>query len=111
VASASAIGITDQAARKIQTLVAQKGLPDAGLRVKVVGGGCSGLTYKMDVDHPREGDKVFEHDGAKLVVDRKSFLYLRGTELDYKEELMASGFNLRNPNVKRTCGCGASFVV
>src|SRR5205809_757695 len=107
----SAIGITDQAARKIQTLVAQKGLPDAGLRVKVVGGGCSGLTYKMDVDRPREGDKVFEHDGAKLVVDRKSFLYLRGTELDYKEELMASGFNLRNPNVKRTCGCGASFVV
>ena len=110
-ASASAIGITDQAARKIQTLVAQKGLPDAGLRVKVVGGGCSGLTYKMDVDRPREGDKVFEHDGAKLVVDRKSFLYLRGTELDYKEELMASGFNLRNPNVKGTCGCGASFVV
>ena len=77
----------------------------------MVGGGCSGLTYKMDVDQPREGDKVFEHDGARLVIDRKSFLYLKGTELDYKEELMASGFNLRNPNVKRTCGCGSSFVV
>jgi iron-sulfur cluster assembly protein len=105
------ISMTDQAAQKIKGLLAEKGLPDAGLRVKVVGGGCSGLTYKMDVDQPRDGDKVFEHDGARLVVDRKSFLYLKGTELDYKEELMASGFNLRNPNVKRTCGCGTSFVV
>jgi iron-sulfur cluster assembly protein len=109
--SVTGIAITDQAARKIQALVAEKGLPDAGLRVKVVGGGCSGLTYKMDVDNPRDGDRVFEHEGARLVVDRKSFLYLRGTELDYKEELMAAGFNLRNPNVKRTCGCGSSFVV
>jgi iron-sulfur cluster assembly protein len=109
--SAVGIAITDGAAKKIHALVAEKGLPDAGLRVKVVGGGCSGLTYKMDVDSPRDGDKIFEHGGAKLVVDRKSFLYLRGTELDYKEELMAAGFNLRNPNVKRTCGCGSSFVV
>ena len=106
-----AISITDQAARKILALMAEKGRDDAGLRVKVVGGGCSGLTYKMDLDVPREGDRVFEHDGAKIVVDRKSFLYLKGTELDYKEELMASGFNLRNPNVKRSCGCGSSFVV
>jgi iron-sulfur cluster assembly protein len=105
------ISITEQAARKIQTLLAEKGVADGGLRVKVVGGGCSGLTYKMEIDQPREGDKVFEHNGAKLVVDRKSFLYLKGTELDYKEELMASGFNLRNPNVKRSCGCGSSFVV
>jgi iron-sulfur cluster assembly protein len=103
--------MTDTAAAKIRSLAAAKGLPDAGLRVKVVGGGCSGLTYKMDLDQAREGDKVFEHDGAKLVVDRKSFLYLKGTELDYREELMASGFNLRNPNVKRSCGCGSSFVV
>jgi len=105
------ISMTDQAACKIQALIAEKGLPGGGLRVKVVGGGCSGLTYKMDVDQPREGDKVFEHDGARLVVDRKSFLYLTRTELDYKAELMASGCNLRNPNVKRTCGCGSSFVV
>ena len=105
------ISISDQAARKIIALATEKGQPEAGLRVKVVGGGCSGLTYKMDLDLPREGDKVFEHDGARLVVDRKSFLYLKGTELDYKEDLMASGFNLRNPNVKRSCGCGSSFVV
>ena len=105
------IGITEQAARRIQALLAEKDMPDAGLRVKVVGGGCSGLTYKMDIDRPREGDKVFEHEGVKIVVDRKSFLYLKGTELDYKDELMASGFTLRNPNVKRSCGCGSSFVV
>ena len=105
------IEMTDQAAAKIQRLAAEKGLADAGLRVKVVGGGCSGLTYKMDLDQIRQGDKVFEHGGAKLVVDRKSFLYLNGTILDYQEGLMSSGFNLQNPNVKRSCGCGSSFVV
>ena len=103
--------MTDQAAEKIQQLVAEKGLTDGGLRVKVVGGGCSGLTYKMDLDQAREGDKVFEHSGAKLVVDRKSFLYLNGTILDYKDELMSAGFVLQNPNVKRSCGCGSSFIV
>jgi iron-sulfur cluster assembly protein len=105
------ISMTDGAARKILALVAEKGLADGGLRVKVVGGGCSGLTYKMDLDQARNGDKIFERDGAKLVVDRKSFLYLNGTELDYADELMSAGFNLRNPNVKRSCGCGSSFVV
>src|SRR5215475_2557178 len=105
------IEMTNVAAAKIKTLAAEKGLTDGGLRVKVVGGGCSGLTYKMDLDQQRDGDKVFEHAGAKLVVDRKSFLYLNGTILDYKDELMSSGFNLQNPNVKRTCGCGSSFGV
>jgi iron-sulfur cluster assembly protein len=105
------IEMTDQAASRIRRLAADKGHPEAGLRVKVVGGGCSGLTYKMDLDEVRQGDKVFEHAGAKLVVDRKSFLYLNGTVLDYQEGLMSSGFNLQNPNVKRSCGCGSSFVV
>ena len=105
------IGMTDQAAEKIQQLVAEKGMAEAGLRVKVVGGGCSGLQYKMDVDMPRDGDKVFENDGAKVIVDRKSFLYLNGTEVHYQEGLMESGFQLRNPNIKRSCGCGASFTV
>ena len=105
------IEMTDQAAARIQRLVAEKGQPEAGLRVKVVGGGCSGLTYKMDLDQVRQGDKVFEHAGAKLVVDRKSFLYLNGTILDFQDGLMSSGFNLQNPNVKRSCGCGSSFVV
>jgi iron-sulfur cluster assembly protein len=105
------IELTDAAAAKIKTLAVEKGIADGGLRVKVVGGGCSGLTYKMDVDQRRDGDKVFEHEGARLVVDRKSFLYLNGTILDYKDDLMSAGFSLQNPNVKRSCGCGSSFVV
>jgi iron-sulfur cluster assembly protein len=104
-----AISLSDNAVRKIRSLVSDD--DKKGLRVKVVGGGCSGLQYRMDLDEERTGDKIFERDGAKLLVDRKSFLYLNGTELDYEEELMTSGFNLRNPNVKRSCGCGSSFSV
>ena len=104
-----AITLTERAVSRILGLVSEE--PTKGLRVKVVGGGCSGLQYRMDLDEPRDGDKIFERDGARLLVDRKSFLYLNGTELDYAEDLMASGFNLRNPNVTRTCGCGASFSV
>ena len=107
----AAIGMTDHAAAKIKSLAVDKGNEAMGLRVKVVGGGCSGLTYKMDLDLPRDGDKIFEHGGAKLIVDRKSFLYLNGTELEYKDELMSAGFQLQNPNVKRSCGCGSSFIV
>jgi len=105
------ITVSDDAAKKIHTLVESMQKPDHGLRVKVVGGGCSGLQYKMDLDLPRDGDKVFENDGAKVLVDRKSFLYLNGTEVHYEEGLMESGFQLRNPNIKRSCGCGASFTV
>lgn len=78
---------------------------------EIVGGGCSGLSYKMNLDAQRDGDRVFEREDVKVLVDRKSFLYLRGTELDYSESLMDSGFKLNNPNVKRSCGCGSSFSV
>jgi iron-sulfur cluster assembly protein len=103
------VTLSDNAVSKILQLVAEK--PDEGLRVKVVGGGCSGLQYRMEVDSAKERDKVFERGGARLIVDKKSFLYLNGSELDYTEELMASGFRLVNPNVKRSCGCGESFTV
>jgi len=106
-----AITISENAAAKIRSLLASRNQPEAGLRVKVVGGGCSGLQYKMDLDVERPGDKVFGTPEAKILVDRKSFLYLNGTELDYNEGLMQSGFTLHNPNVKRSCGCGASFTV
>ncbi|MBI2962455.1 MAG: iron-sulfur cluster assembly accessory protein [Deltaproteobacteria bacterium] len=103
------ITISESAARKIKALIGDQ----AGkvLRVKVIGGGCSGLQYKLDVDETRSGDKVFERDGVSVVSDRKSYLYLHGTELDYAEGLMESGFKLNNPNVKKSCGCGASFSV
>ena len=106
------VNITENAAAKIkQLLAADEQKQKEGLRLKVVGGGCSGLQYKMDLDAARPGDKVFEKDGAKILVDMKSLLYLNGTELDYKEELMQSGFVFQNPNVKRACGCGTSFSV
>jgi iron-sulfur cluster assembly protein len=104
-----AIELSENAVLKILSLVGED--RERGLRVKVVGGGCSGLQYKMEIDAPKGGDKVFERDGARVVVDRKSFLYLNGTELDYADTLMSTGFTLHNPNVKRTCGCGASFAV
>ncbi len=103
------ITISDQAARKIIESTAD-GEAD-GLRIKVTGGGCSGLQYKLDLDSQRKGDKVFEHEGARLYIDRKSYLYLNGTTIDYKDGLQDVGFKLDNPNVKRSCGCGLSFAV
>lgn len=104
-----AIMLTDGAAAKIRELIGANPAPATGLRVKVVGGGCSGLQYKMDLDTERSGDKTFGEDDAKVIVDRKSFLYLNGTELDFSDSLLDAGFKLRNPNAKKTCGCGASF--
>lgn len=80
-----------------------------GLRVKVVEGGCSGFEYKMDMDSPAAEDQVFEKNGARILLDPQSFLHLNGTELEYKDQLMQSGFVFNNPNVKGTCGCGISF--
>ena len=105
------VSVTDRAAEKIKQLLAAENGERQGLRLKITGGGCSGLQYKFDLDVQRPGDRVFEKDGAKVLVDMKSLLYLNGTELDYKEELMQSGFVFQNPNVKRSCGCGTSFAV
>jgi iron-sulfur cluster assembly protein len=81
------------------------------LRVQVVGGGCSGMSYKLDFESipETEMDKVFEQDGVKLVIDKKSYIYLTGTELDFSGGLNGKGFVFSNPNAKRTCGCGSSF--
>ena len=108
---ATAVSLTERAAAKIKDIIVTENRDGQGLRLKVIGGGCSGLQYKLDFDLPKTTDKVFERDGAKVLVDMKSLLYLSGTELDYKEELMQSGFVFQNPNVKRSCGCGASFTV
>jgi iron-sulfur cluster assembly protein len=82
------------------------------IRVGVEGGGCSGLSYKLEFDHViKEGDQVFTDKGIKIAVDKKSFLYLVGTELDYTGGLNGKGFVFNNPNASRTCGCGESFSV
>lgn len=106
------IGLSDSAVGQLQRLLEQRKTPEAGLRIAVKGGGCSGLAYHMEwAEKARERDKVFERDGVRVFVDPKSFLYLMGTELVYEEGLLASGFKLRNPNEKASCGCGDSFTV
>jgi iron-sulfur cluster assembly protein len=110
--AAKTFGITAEAASRIQKLRDERQTPEAGLRVAVRGGGCSGLTYAIEwAEGPRERDKLFERDGVRVFVDPKSYLYLMGSELAYEETLMASGFRLQNPNVKTACGCGESFSI
>lgn len=110
------ITVSDRAANRIKEIRAEQHLPeDAKLRVGVVSGGCSGLTYDLNFDteaeQPKEEDQEFEDNGVKLVVDMRSFLYLSGTELDYTEGLEGQGFYFDNPNATRTCSCGESFSV
>ncbi len=102
------ITITDKAKSKIEKL-----RQDANfLRVSVQGGGCSGLSYKLDFDNElKNGDQEFEDKEVKMVLDMKSFLYLAGTELDFSDGLNGKGFNFINPNASRSCGCGESFSV
>lgn len=107
------ISISDKAKEKIVQLKQDAGLGEEYfLRVGVVGGGCSGLSYKLDFDNePQPNDQVFEDHGVKLVTDLKSFLYLCDTMLDFSDGLNGKGFHFINPNASRTCGCGESFAV
>jgi iron-sulfur cluster assembly accessory protein len=103
------ITITKAAAAKI-TALRPKGDAEYGLRMRVVGGGCSGLQYQMEIEAaPGANDKVFTSNGVKVFLDTKSVLYLAGVELDYLDGLEQSGFKITNPNAKTTCGCGQSF--
>jgi|TARA_B100001093_G_scaffold386607_1_gene372570 iron-sulfur cluster assembly protein len=107
------ITVSERAARQVNSLMDTEGLNNEHfIRVSVVGGGCSGLSYKMDFDNEsQEGDQEFESNGYKIVCDMKSFLYLCGTELDFTDGLNGKGFQFNNPNASRTCGCGESFSV
>ena len=105
--------ITDKAKTRIQEIKQESNLDSSYfLRVSVQGGGCSGLSYKLDFDNElKPGDQEFEDNGEKLVLDMKSFLYLAGTKLDFSDGLNGKGFQFHNPNATRTCGCGESFAV
>jgi iron-sulfur cluster assembly protein len=107
------ITVSENAKQRAITLMQEENKPtEAFIRVGVEGGGCSGLSYKLEFDTTmRDGDQVFEDKGIKIVVDKKSFLYLVGTELDYTGGLNGKGFVFNNPNANRTCGCGESFSV
>lgn len=102
--------VSATAAARIRALLARRGLPEGVLRVAVVGGGCSGLQYQMDLQAgPAPGDFLVETGGVRVVVDPKSALYVTGAELDYVEALQGGGFKVRNPNAASTCSCGESF--
>ena len=107
-----AITLTEKAATKVKDLlVSQGGTETSGLRVKVVGGGCSGLSYSLGIEAAAgPGDKVFESQGIKIYLDPKSALFVSGTEIDFEESIMGAGFAFKNPLSKGSCGCGSSFT-
>ena len=106
------ISISKEAAEHVGHFAEQSGKPNSNLRVSVKGGGCSGMTYVLDlVDEPLEGDKILEQHGIRLYVDRNSYVFLAGTTLEYSGGLNGKGFVFNNPNAKTTCGCGTSFSV
>ena len=104
--------LTEVAAGKVKEIMAQQNPAPSGLRVAVVGGGCSGFSYHMAFDNQENSsDNVYEFEGVKVYVDQMSEMYLDGVQIDYIETLEGAGFKFNNPNVKSTCGCGSSFSV
>lgn len=106
-----AVNITENAVKQVKGLIESQNLQNVYLRMGVRGGGCSGLSYNLELDtEVGQHDKVFEIDGIKVVVDPKSYLYLNGTTLDYVTQGLTGGFTFVNPNAKSSCGCGSSFT-
>jgi iron-sulfur cluster assembly protein len=107
------MAIAPEAAKFARQKLTQRGTPDAAVRLGIKGGGCSGFSYviQFDDEAPRERDTVYEVDGVKFYVDKKSLVYLAGSLLDYEKTLMFQGFKFRNPNEATSCGCGHSFTV
>ncbi len=107
------INLSESAAKEIQKIVAEQGLPtgETKLRVGVKGGGCSGFSYLLDLteEPATDSDEELESHGVKILVDMKSHLYLDGVEIDFKDEVMGRGFVFKNPNATSSCGCGSSF--
>tara|TARA_Y100000766_G_scaffold56532_1_gene46008 strand:- start:6058 stop:6414 length:357 start_codon:yes stop_codon:yes gene_type:complete len=106
------IDLTENAVKRINAILSGENKPDHGLRVSVVGGGCSGMSYNLSFDdNVGEFDKIFEIKGVKIFCDLKSWLYVKGTTIDFSDDLLSGGFKIENPNAERTCGCGTSFSV
>ena len=106
----ASIVVTKDAVKKLKNVMKSDDKEDYFLRMSVEGGGCSGMTYKMDFDKKqKEFDKVFESNGLKVICNLKSWLYLKDVRIDYSDDLLNGGFKIKNPNAERTCGCGTSF--
>ena len=107
---AATIIVTEKAVKRLKAVMSSEGKEDHVLRMSVEGGGCSGMSYKMDFDMAQgDFDKVFETNGLKVVCDLKSWLYLKNITVDYSDDMLTGGFKIKNPNAERTCGCGTSF--
>lgn len=105
-----AITVTPKAIEQVKQVLKSQGKDNWGVRVGVKGGGCSGLSYTMDLaEGPNEEDRVFDFDGVQVFCDKKSYFYLNSLTLDYIDQLMDGGFKFINPNATATCGCGSSF--
>jgi iron-sulfur cluster assembly protein len=106
-----AVSLTERAAAEVKTIIEQQKLPEnTYLRMGVKGGGCSGFSYALDLtEHVSETDETFDCHGVKVAVDPKSYLYLNGTNVDFRDEVMGRGFVFNNPNATSSCGCGSSF--
>ena len=106
------VTVSENAAKRIATLMSQENAPDGGLRIQVKGGGCSGFQYDFAMEETiGVGDEVVELNGARLVIDPLSLMYLAGSEIDFKEEMIGSSFTVGNPNATAACSCGSSFAV
>ena len=105
------VTLTSEAVNEAKRMREKEGRADAGLRVGVKGGGCSGLSYFLNFDQKKEKDQEFDFEGLKVFIDPKSLLYLKGTTLDFVDTLQEKGFRFVNPNANKTCGCGESFSV
>ena len=107
---AATIIVTEKAVKRLKAVMSSEGKENHVLRMSVEGGGCSGMSYKMDFDMAQgDFDKVFETNGLKVVCDLKSWLYLKNITVDYSDDMLTGGFKIKNPNADRTCGCGTSF--
>lgn len=108
----SLVHVTENAAKRILTLIAKRNKPNLMLRIIVLGGGCSGFQYKIELDDTlNDDDKIFDQHGIKLVIDETSLGLLDGMTLDYVEELIGASFQIKNPNATASCGCGNSFAI
>lgn len=106
------VSLTERAAKQVQKIISEEDLQDdLYLRVAVEGGGCSGLSYKLGLDHKTEEDEIIESQGIKILVDPRHMMYLEGISIDYPDGLDARGFTFDNPNASESCGCGSSFAI
>ena len=107
------LSVTETAAAEVKRFISTEGIPEeAGLRVRVIPGGCSGFSYSLNIEEaPQTGDNIIETNGLKVFVDPLSAQYLNGIEIDYVNSVMGSGFTFSNPNATGSCGCGSSFSV